>query len=422
MKICCFFGAGAESSFGLSGGKDFAKVVLGVKEEVIDEAIEEYYKDKDKSYDSWYPEYPGKGRLVIGKDSIYKAAIKKKHFELEKEFDNKTKFENQIKSELNELNEQDKENLLTHYTSYMDLIDNYFHTLIAPKYFGPHNFWKVVSCYTRAYLYLVGQILYKKSKTDKIIITKDMYVDILKYPKSTMDKILDKCQNEQETNSYYKVLSEYQNEICVITTNYTPLCRCITNNKNNETNDNIAYLNGRFGLFESARELRVYDVEEDELPKNEVLFPYIFIQSGVKPIIDIKQLREYNKAIRFLDEVDELIIVGYEMNGDDNHINSLIRSFLLENKKITFFKFNGSTNENKENKENKENENEKNQEQKVEDEKNNILKKLRLFGKDKELCPKFDINIIFIKDDNSVSEFAKYLEAMKMNNNSNSVN
>ena len=69
------------------------------------------------------------------------------------------------------------------------------------------------------------------------------------------------------------------------------------------------------------------------------MFPYIFVQSGVKPIVEEKILMEYSKAIEYLHEVEKLIIVGYRLNFDDNHINGLIRNYVLDGKSVIYLDF-----------------------------------------------------------------------------------
>ena len=57
------------------------------------------------------------------------------------------------------------------------------------------------------------------------------------------------------------------------------------------------------------------------------------IPSGVKPLICKKQINEFKKFSDNLDKSDYLAIVGYNLNSEDNHINSIISSWLRENEK-----------------------------------------------------------------------------------------
>lgn len=333
MKRCYFFGAGAEICLGLDSGKDFAKAVLGIGFDDMNEAIKSYYKSFNER-DPWYPPFSCR---EWDEAKLLEAAIKRKHLEEDNEINSKKEFDEAINEEINNLqnNPTKRTSILDTYPSYMGILDEKFHTIISPKFLGPQKFWNVIACYTRAYLHLISKILLEKN----IEITQEKYLEILKHPKETMTAIIDKCKPKELIPSYYKALGEVEHgNSYILTTNYTPFCKYITKCDD----DNIAYLNGRFGLFESAYELQVYDAEKEELP-NDILFPYIFVQSGVKPIVDIKQIQEYAKMIKFLKSSDELIIVGYRFNSDDNHINSILRSFLLDGRKITYFNYNSKS-------------------------------------------------------------------------------
>ena len=152
---------------------------------------------------------------------------------------------------------------------------------------------------------------------------------------------------------------------------------------------NTAYIHGKINLFESPYENKIYDITDErfEYPKD-IIFPYLFIQSGIKPVIDQYQLNEYSKMLQMLDEAQTLIIVGYRLNPDDNHINSLIRSFITDNRKnnkVIFFDFNG-------------------------EKKNTLTEELRLSEHPKNL------EVIEINKYNSLSEFERVIKKIKQTN------
>ena len=91
-------------------------------------------------------------------------------------------------------------------------------------------------------------------------------------------------------------------------------------------------------MFESPKNLCVYDVEQDIL-NGDTVFPYLFIQSGIKPIIERRQIEEYSKMISFMDDAESIIITGYNLNNDDNHINSIIRSAIMKGKRVVYLAF-----------------------------------------------------------------------------------
>ena len=63
----------------------------------------------------------------------------------------------------------------------------------------------------------------------------------------------------------------------------------------------------------------------DKFAESDIVFPFLAIRSGIKPIINSTQIKEWNKFVNDLDDSDVLIIVGYGFNNDDEHITNLIR-------------------------------------------------------------------------------------------------
>lgn len=365
MKIGIIFGAGAERTFGLSGGKDFSKKVLGLNEEKMNDAVEKYHKNKE--LDNWYPSYC---KHAWEKDKLLKAALRKKYLEESKNYKTKQEFKDIINEQYEQIiqrSEKEQDKLIDRYTSYMGLLDEKFHTLISPRELGPANFWKVIDAYTRAYLALTENMI-----SDDISQHSNKYLWILNNPKKANEYINKFCKEMSTIDSYYKIIKECdkKDDFRIITTNYTPLIDIITDI------NNIAHLHGKLNWFESPREWKVYDVLDDELPNKELLFPYIFIQSGVKPIVEEKILMEYSKAIEYLHEVEKLIIVGYRLNLDDNHINSLIRNYILAGKSVIYLDFDNEP-------------------------RIDILNRLRIT----QNFEKIDFKILSINNDNSLSVF-----------------
>lgn len=330
-KICVMFGAGAEICYGLSGGSDFAKNVIDSQKDndttkQMNSAIKNYYKNKGSD---WHPKYQQDSFKF---DKLFKASLKNQLMEEKIDIHNKKGFDDLIERK-SRISEQKKWEIIERYTSYMGILDEKFYTIISPKYLGPKKFWGVVACYARAYLLLTGEMV--KKTENRNLAPKD-YFDMLKNPLKYYRKWSD-IQSKKE--SYYDVIKNCGdgiNDISVITTNYTPICENITGIKD------IAYVNGRLNWFESAYELKVYDIiGEAERPRNgDIWFPYIFIQSGVKPIIEEKQITEYAKMMNYIKQAETIIIVGYRINADDNHINSFLRSAVLSNKKVFYLNHN----------------------------------------------------------------------------------
>ena len=340
-KTCVLFGAGADIPFGISGGKSFALKVLGFDAVDMNSAIREYFRSKLPNFEhkTWYPPYE---QTTWKEKDIVEAAVKKKLLSTEDTISFKKEYDQQVQDAVDDLmnnnKSQERYEIIEAYTSYMGLIDEKFHTIISPKALGPNKFWSVISCYTRAYLLIVGEII---GKAESRILGKDDYLNILCNPKDTFDRIVTFCSSQTSKESYYSIIYNMAREdIGIITTNYTPLCQTISG----ITDDKIAYIHGRLNWFESPYNLQVYDVNREQLP-NELCFPYLFIQSGIKPIVDAVQINEYAKMLQLLRDSEQLVIVGYRLNSDDNHINGIIKTYLNQ-KEVVYLDFDKGTTEN----------------------------------------------------------------------------
>ncbi len=342
MKKTILIGAGAEIGFGLSGGRDFARALLSVDYiDNLDEKQQLFNKKLDdmnaaianfytKYKIDWYPKFR-KGNFDI--DKFLKACLKKKTLLLsEVEFEKKGEFNTAIEDVINKMTSDDKEKLMNDYPSYMGLIDEYFHTFINPKYLGPNKFWMTVSLFTRAYLLLVEQIL-DDGKT---------YEEILVNPKETIDCVEKRVAAMLKKTSYYYEIKKYccqniDNLTGVITTNYTPFCKFIDDRLQ------VSYLHGQLGMFESAKKLKIYGVSELDQAnkiikdKSDMLFPFLTVQSGIKPIVCASQINEYEEMLKILRASAVLIVLGYEFNIDDNHINGIINEWLEKEKHIMIY-------------------------------------------------------------------------------------
>ena len=222
--------------------------------------------------------------------------------------------------------------------NYGGLLDSYFHTIINPKLYGSVKFSYVFNFYWSCYFSILFPLLKLKGKTseyhngNKIDILK-----ILKNIKSVTKEIYEFDYTKVNNKNYY---SELQNQIennqkleCsgIITTNYSNISeqflKCNTGP--------VSYPNGELRFFEIPENLEVIDLLEEELPENKLFFPFIFGQSFVKPIVNEYQIEQFSKMKKILKNADVLIIIGYGINSDDNHINSYLRKF-VNNKKIVY--------------------------------------------------------------------------------------
>lgn len=317
-KTVVLFGAGAEVSFGMADGGEFASEVLGLENGDMTDEIKKFFKNIK---DEWYPK-PVLKHEWKQKD-LLDAAKKKELLDSYEKYNSKKQFEVDVSKKIKGKKEQQA--FINKYSSYMGLLDERFHTLIYPNVLGAQKFWSVVACYWRAYLSLVSNYIKEKN-----------YALLIEKPGVAYKRMVEKAEKQRNKDSYYKIIADMQAEKPkVITANYTPLCASICGLDDNS----IAYLHGSFKWFEMPKELNVLDVSDGQTNPRGIYFPFIFLQSGVKPIVHPIQIKEYAKAMDFLDDSYRLIVVGYKANHDDNHLNSLLRDYLMKGKRIQYIDY-----------------------------------------------------------------------------------
>lgn len=321
-KTTILFGAGAEP---LSTGLQFALSVIGYNNANMNEAIKEFYSSFPEN--DWHDKYV---ENTIPIDKLVEASVRREYLSAELMLSSQKDIDREIDRVKESCSLEEQQNLIQKYTSYLGIIDSDFHTLIYPKVFGRYVFWRAIDCFARAYLCLVKDILNPPKDS------KQFYLDVLKKPNDTYQEMIKTIQNDERftKESYYteirKIMHKYNDApIRIVSTNYTPCCSVITGR------DDIIHIHGRMDMFENPYEWKVIRAEEaqknNEGEERKLLFPYLAIQSGVKPIIERTQITEYNKMVEAFDCAEKIIIVGYGINYDDNHINSIIRN-AVENK------------------------------------------------------------------------------------------
>lgn len=121
-------------------------------------------------------------------------------------------------------------------------------------------------------------------------------------------------------DGYYEDIAKFEDiNLCAIgTSNYTNL---ITKSGLK----NISFLNGSLSEF--------YDPYRNEIVGSDyesLKVPFLFTQSGTKPMTSIKMSRRYIDFFDKCKESDRIVILGYGFNSDDGHINTLLRSLIDE--------------------------------------------------------------------------------------------
>jgi len=375
-RISFLFGAGTEgkNNFGLPNGVDFFKQVFIDDHDDILTALKDYFK-----YDYYDGTYKySKNRLCVHL-TIVRMFVKQKVLSDDDYLKKHRDFISTILSydDIAEINKLKNENLkkeiidddlsnyvnefkhywtekygkhLTHPNSsewLLDLfdkndinlllsgvLDSYFHTIINPAKFGPINFSKIFNYYWICYFTIIDNIVklnpnyFSSYLNEKGFLN---YFDIL----NNLEEFTRLLYNfnpyiyqKKPLNNYYQLIKrEFQmnnNLKCVgiLTTNYYNFAEILS--------DNISYLNGNLKLFEIPEDLDVIDLtsEAQSFKNKKLLFPFIFGQSYVKPIIHKNQILTFGKGFKILEDSEILVILGFNLNEDDNHVNSMIKNFV----------------------------------------------------------------------------------------------
>lgn len=141
-------------------------------------------------------------------------------------------------------------------------------------------------------------------------------------------------KNRFNSNLYYSVIEKIpeKTDVTIVTTNYTKFAEKMTGCK-------TAYLHGRLDLFEDVKTKQI--AELSELGDSKEVLPFIFIPSGVKPVVSLYQIKQYALAFEAFEDSDVLCILGYSINTDDEHIKNFIAERMNNGKKVVLFKYCG---------------------------------------------------------------------------------
>lgn len=233
------------------------------------------------------------------------------------------------------IDKDDQDNiLLDFHQGISGLLDSYFYTINDPGRYGIVKFSRIFNYYWSCYfLIMEGVVKYLVKNNPKLKqYLKDNHLNLAKvlteinvFTQDVYSAVVDLGE------SYYHYISQCLQEksyLCeaVITTNYFRFIEEIK-----EAKEHI-YLNGELRLFEYPELLEVVSGADIDVSSKNIFFPFIFGQSFVKPIIDKEQIINFNKFNDTLNEIDLLVILGYNINEDDNHINSFLHSFVKTKK------------------------------------------------------------------------------------------
>ncbi len=331
-KVTFLFGSGADTDAceKMPSGRGFSKVLL--KNKYGDEIrkitginashFRLLYPNSRKIYFQTIVSHEREARKTFNNEIV--DMIKK--YYLDKDDTYKSSIIAQCKTWYEDINNDTKyAEFFLEYAEFFDSLDEKFNSLRNAELYRS-NANRVINAYYTVFLMLFEELY---SPMSDFSWTLENIISKLREDYSV--KIKEEC--------YYKMLEKYDN-FNVVTTNYTKLAEKLTGNK--ET----IYLHGKLTWFENLKKLDVYDCdcpEDEKIIKTgdaKDWIPFILIPSGVKPLICKRQVEEFSKFVKALDESDYLVIVGYQFNSEDNHINSMIANWLRNKKgKVIYFNY-----------------------------------------------------------------------------------
>lgn len=210
---------------------------------------------------------------------------------------------------------------------FFDTLDEKFNSLRNIQYNTKAK--KVINAYATVF------ILMMKTLYDLDGSFSWTYEDL--FEKLSKDSEVFHCGKSKKT--YYSIVAESGLDCNIVTTNYTDLAE-------KRIGKGVTYLHGKLTWFEDLKNLTVYNIADENekqkaLENKEYLIPFILIPSGVKPFICSKQIKQFSTFIDNLENSDELCVIGYRFNSEDNHINSIIADWARKDgNRLVYFNFN----------------------------------------------------------------------------------
>lgn len=149
----------------------------------------------------------------------------------------------------------------------------------------------------------------------------------------TVRRYITQNQNEAKQkivngNGYYQDVNELKNQADISTigtTNYNTFIDTVTGL-------NTKYLNGSVDDFYDPYKNKIIP-EEDAVGSGHICVPFLFTQSGIKPLTSVSMSRRYVELFDKFSECDIIGVIGFGFNSDDGHINGLFRELIEDKKK-----------------------------------------------------------------------------------------
>lgn len=352
-KITVFFGAGAEMDYGMPAGAKFSELLINNN---YKDKIASFFEPKElkstsfltnstRMYAQTIYEHQNEAENIFNDGCIkrcidYHLGVDSESDERKKRYEYMRVFTKAIGNLLkgndacideyceNGVDKEKVKDFMYKNAVFYSALDEKFNSLrVVTENGEPNKIAKrVMWVYTTVFV-LIYESLYSRVESRLRFDKKSVIATLNKDVDWNLE--LDKLK-ERAYESYYEVVKKFKKNVNVVTTNYTDLCEKISGM------DEVAYLHGRLNWFEDFKSLSVLDcrdkIEKRVIEDRDWIFPFIMIPSGVKPIIHPKQIREFTRFIRYLDDTNILVVVGYRFNSDDNHVNAIISDWLNRGK------------------------------------------------------------------------------------------
>ncbi|WP_062108730.1 SIR2 family protein [Bacillus niameyensis] len=102
----------------------------------------------------------------------------------------------------------------------------------------------------------------------------------------------------------------------------------------------VYHLNGSVHEYYDPYKNAILAEPSVEERQGRILVPFMFTQSGVKPLTSVDMSRKYVDLYDHFVKSDAVCVIGYGFNGDDGHINGMFRSLVeQENKQLCIFHY-----------------------------------------------------------------------------------
>ena len=366
MKYSLLFGAGVDAPFGFPQGAEFALESIFIKDENLFSAIKDFFRI-NKQY-----------RLFNRRDSILfrncifltVKYIQKNDPNTYKKYNLSRyiqKADNDIANEVEDISETSKNNIEALYDKIQEIknvkdflknnpkdastiicqnllykgnVEKDFYCLIDKDKYGEKGYYKLFYYFWSAYFSILKPIVIKTQFLKEKSKANNIYSEILKKLDDITrfiysNEMLQYYHKDNDNKNYYSAFKMIDNDIeSILTTNYTPFAKLYYQNK-------CCYLSGDLKSFEISEENEIFELTNDY--RERLFFPFIMTQAPIKPIVYGSQIKEYGSAINHLEHSDYLIIVGYSLCDNDNHILSIIKEFLKQDdKKIIYCSYDTS--------------------------------------------------------------------------------